>query len=39
LPEEQYHELSLYSWALTRRGSNGFAFGESGAWLYEELGG
>ena len=39
LSDGQHDELSIYCWALVRRQSSPFAYGECGAWLYEEIGG
>ena len=39
LSDEQHDELSIYCWALVRSRSNPFAYGECGAWSYEEIGG
>jgi hypothetical protein len=39
LSDEQYEELSLLCWVLSRRQSRPFSNGEAGAWLYDVPGG
>jgi hypothetical protein len=39
LSDEQHDELSIYCWALVCSRSRPFAYGECGAWVYEEIGG
>jgi hypothetical protein len=39
LSDEQYEELSLFCWVLSRRQSRPFSYGEAGTWLYDVPGG